>query len=208
MKSLVVSVLASWFGLVCLLGARGVFVRPETSPPYPILIGVVAPLGAFFLALATWKAFRVWIATADVELLSALHAWRTGGLGFLALAANGVLPDSFAQPAGWGDIAIGVTAPWIALTVARRPGRVNSRLLAAWNIFGILDLLVAVGMGVLSSGFLPKVHDGVTTSAMTRLPLVVIPAFFVPLYVMLHASALATIRRQRALACHNCGTCP
>lgn len=117
-------------------------------------------------------------------------------MGFLALAANGILPNAFAQPAGWGDIAIGLTAPWIALALARHPRLAAGRLFAAWNILGILDLVVAVSMGVLNSGFVPGMVGKVNTAAMARLPLVVIPAFFVPLYVMLHVTALIGARNR------------
>src|SRR5207253_4405346 len=121
--------------------------------PLPILAGVLAPLVAFVAAYLGWRAFRDFILTADPVLLSAIQAWRAGGLAFLALNAHGVLPGMFAWPAGLGDIAIGVTAPWLALALIDRPAFGSSRLFVVWNLLGILDLVVAVSMGALSSGF-------------------------------------------------------
>ena len=127
---------------------------------------------------------------------TAIQAWRAGGLGFLALYAHGVLPGAFAWPAGLGDIAIGVTAPWVALALIRRPGFTISRLFVVWNLLGILDLVVAVTVGGLSSALASGAPGEVTTGPMAHLPLVLIPAYLVPLFVMLHLVALFQARRQ------------
>ena len=69
-----------------------------------------------------WRPFRDFVLAADLRLMTGIQAGRFAGLGFLALYANGVLPGSFALPAGLGDMAIGVTAPWVLLALIRRPG--------------------------------------------------------------------------------------
>lgn len=125
-----------------------------------------------------------------------IQAWRFAGLGFLALYAHGVLPGVFAWPAGVGDIAIGLTAPWMALRLTRKPASVSSGLFVVWNLLGILDLIIAVGMGAVGAAFAAGISGEITTSPMARLPLVLIPAYFVPLFVMLHFAALFQARRQ------------
>jgi hypothetical protein len=190
MKMLIAGVLAVWFASICLLGANGAFVGPPQSPPIPILVGAMTPLIAFFAAYFAWGEFRRTVLTADLRLLTMVQAWRAAGLGFLALSANGILPARFALPAGWGDIAIGVTAPIVALALMRHPGFGRSRLFVMWNFLGVLDLVVAVSMGTLSSGFLPGRASEITTAAMGRLPLVVIPVFLVPVFAMLHFVAI------------------
>lgn len=194
-------VLAAWLGLVLVLGARGAFARPPDTPPLPILLGATVPLVVFAALYLASSAFRSLVLAADVRLLAAIHGWRAGGLAFIALYAHGVLPGLFAWPAGLGDIAIGVSAPWMALALVRRPGFATSRTFAAWNVLGILDLVVAVGTGVLSSGLLAGLAGSVTTAPMARLPLVLIPAYLVPVFVMLHVAALSQARRAtRAVA--------
>ena len=133
MKVIVVGVLALWFGAVFLLGAAGVFVRPPGTPPFPILLGATAPLVVFLAAYRGWPAFRAYVLSSDLPLGAAMQAWRAGGLGFLALYVHGVLPGAFAWPAGLGDIAIGVTAPWVALALVRRPGFAISRVFVVWK---------------------------------------------------------------------------
>jgi hypothetical protein len=56
----------------------------------------------------------------------------------------------------------------------------------------LYDLVLAIGTGALSSVF----ALGVTTAPMTRLPLVLIPAYFVPLFVLLHLATLFQVRRS------------
>jgi hypothetical protein len=133
MKAFIVGGFAVWFGLVFVTAANGLFARPPDVPPVPILIGVLLPLVVFASAYLSSRAIRAFILAADLRLLTAIQGWRAGGLGFLALAAHGVLPGLFAWPAGLGDIAIGITAPWVALALTRRPAFVSSRF--SW--FGI-----------------------------------------------------------------------
>jgi len=197
-RAIVVGVLALGFVAVFLLGAARAFVRPPGTPPFPILLGATAPLVVFLAAYRGWPAFRAYVLSSDLPLAAAMQAWRAGGLGFLALYVHGVLPGAFAWPAGLGDIAIGVTAPWVALTLVRRPGFATSRGFVAWNWFGILDLVVAVGTGGLHSAL--AAAGEVTTGPMAVLPLVLIPAYLVPLFLMLHLAALLQVRRQGSTA--------
>lgn len=191
----VMIVLAIWFGLVFFFAANEVFVLPPEAPPFPILFSVIVPLAVFLAAFLGSGVFRAFILTADLRLLTAIQAWRAGGLGFLALHAYGILPGLFAWPAGLGDIAIGVTAPWVALALIRKPAFAGSRLFVIWNLLGILDLVVAVSTGVLGSGFVAGLVGIITTAPMAQLPLVLIPAYLVPLFIMLHLTALFQARR-------------
>lgn len=194
------TVLALWFATVFTLGMAGGFVTAPGRPPLPILLGATLPLAAFALACAAWPAFRELVRGADLRLLTGLQAWRAGGLGFIALYAQGLLPGVFAWPAGLGDIAIGVTAPWIVMKLVRDDAYAGSSSFVLWNALGVLDLVVAVGTGAASGSLLSGYAAGVTTAPMTTLPLVLIPAFFVPLFVMLHVTAfLQASRRARAL---------
>lgn len=192
-RSIVSAALALWLGLVIVLGSRGAFVGSPGSPPLPIFLGFAVPLALFFAAYFGWGAFRSFILSADLRLVTAIQAWRWGGLGFLSLYASGVLPWLFAFPAGLGDMAIGLTAPFIVLELIRRPSFAASRRYRLWNILGLVDFAVAITMGTLCSGFVPgitRILGNVTTSPMAQLPLVLIPAYMVPFFAMLHFTAL------------------
>ena len=189
-------VLALWLALVVLLGAARAFVRLPGEIPFPIALGVTAPLLVFLAAFGVSAAFRTFVRTVDLPLLAGIQAWRFAGLGFLALSAHGVLPGLFAWSAGLGDMAIGLTAPWVARVLVRRPSSAASQLFVAWNLLGILDLVVAVSLGALSASLATGAVREVTTGPMAQLPLVLIPGYLVPLFIMLHLVALLQARQH------------
>jgi hypothetical protein len=124
-----------------------------------------------------------------------MQAWRWAGLGFLSLYAHNVLPAVFALPAGLGDMAIGVTAPWMMLALVREPGFAARGTFIRWNVLGILDLLVAISIGTVSTLFATGAPGEISTAPMATLPLLLIPAFLVPLFLMLHTAALMQSRQ-------------
>lgn len=195
---LVAASVVAWFAIVAVLGARGGFVTPSGVPPLPILLGVLTPLAVFFAAYLLSRTIREFVLAIDPRLMMAMQAWRFAGLGFLALYAHGVLPGFFAWPAGLGDIAIGMTAPWLLAVLMRQPSFAASRTFVIWNLLGILDLVVALATGALGTILVAGAGAGVTTAAMAQMPLVLIPAFFVPVFFALHAAALLQARRLAA----------
>ncbi len=87
----------------------------------------------------------------------------------------------FADRAAWGDIATAILATalvvtWAPITPARR------LLYHAWNAFGFLDLVVAVGTAtaVTLTGATPGVERVLT------LPFSIVPTFLVPLFLANH----------------------
>jgi hypothetical protein len=196
--TVVAGVLAIWLGSVVFLAASGAFARTPGELPFPILIGVTLPIILFLVAFSGVNDFRDLIRSVDLPLVTGIQAWRFAGFGFLALYAHDVLPGIFAWPAGVGDMAIGITAPWVALALIRRPNFAATKMFRVWNVLGILDLAVAVGTGALSSALALGVPEEVTTAPMARLPLVLIPAYLVPIFIMLHLAAL--FRRDDSLS--------
>src|SRR5579862_8102377 len=118
----VAAALSIWLLLVVSLGAAGSFVGAPRTPPLALAVAVVAPLALFFSWLWLSRAFRDFVLSLDLRLIAGMQAWRWAGLGFLSLYALNILPAVFALPAGLGDMAIGVTAPWMILALAREPG--------------------------------------------------------------------------------------
>ena len=195
MPLLVGIALAVWLFIVVALGARGMFTTDPGTPPLPILLGVVVPLLAFLTAWRVSAAFRAYVLAADLRFIVAVQGWRVAGFTFLALWAHGILPGMFAWPAGLGDMAVGVTAPWVLAALLRRADFAASRTFAAWNLFGVLDLVVAVGLGGLSAFLANGAPGEITTRPMALLPLILIPAYLVPILLMLEITALLQTRR-------------
>jgi hypothetical protein len=191
----VVTALAVWLLLVLSFGAAGAFVGPPGTPPLAIAMGVAAPLVLFFAALRLSRSFREFVLSLDLRLLAGMQAWRWAGLGFLSLYAHKVLPAVFALPAGLGDMAIGVTAPWMILALIRQPGFAASGTFIRWNVLGILDLVIAISIGTASTFFATGAPGEISTAPMAALPLLLIPAFLVPIFLMLHTAALMQSRQ-------------
>jgi hypothetical protein len=193
--------LSAWFFLVVSFGAVGAFVGRPGTPPLPIAIGVAAPLLLFWAWMRLSQSFRGFVLSLDLRLIAGMQAWRWAGLGFLSLYAHNVLPAVFALPAGLGDMAVGATAPWMMLALVRQPGFAASNAFVRWNLFGILDLVVAVSIGTLSALFATGAPGEISTAPMATLPLLLIPAFLVPLFLMLHTTALLqSLAARRASA--------
>lgn len=189
-KTIVGAVVLLWLVLAFILGANEAYVRAPGALPLPIVLGVLTPILVFLVAFWTIGPFRNFVMSFDLPLAVGIQAWRFGGLGFIALYAYGVLPGLFAWPAGLGDMAIGATAPLVVLALRRQPAFAAGTLFRVWNLLGILDLVVAVSLGGLSSLRGLGISDTITTFPMAELPLVLIPTFFVPLFIMLHIASL------------------
>ncbi len=202
-RIVVTTLFLAWGAVVLVLGARGAFVTTPGAPPLGLLIGLVAPLAVFLIGYSANRAVRELVLSADLRFIVGMQAWRWAGFGFLTLYTYRVLPGIFAWPAGLGDMAIGVTAPFVLMALLRRPGFAGSRSFVAWNISGILDLTVAVSIGALVPLLAPSLYGAVSTTPMTQLPLVLIPTYLVPMFLILHLTALFQARRFGALSANS-----
>jgi hypothetical protein len=185
---LTASLIAVWFVFALSASALHVFKTDPGLPPLPLGLAVLIPLVAFLFWFATSARFRQFAMSLNPRALTFVQSWRIAGFTFLALYAAGLLPAVFALPAGWGDIAIGATAPLAAMKLANFDRR---RAFILWQILGIFDLVMAVTLGTTAGLISPH---GVPTAVMTVLPMSLIPTFAVPLLLMLHVICIAQAR--------------
>jgi hypothetical protein len=183
--------IAAWFIFALAASALHVFKTNPNLPPLALGLAVLTPIVVFLFWYATSAGFRQFALSLDPRTLTFVHSWRIAGFTFLALYAAGILPGVFALPAGWGDIAIGATAPLAALKLANFSRR---RSFIFWQILGIFDLVLAVTLGTAARLISPH---GVTTEVMTVLPMSLIPTFAVPLLIMLHVICIAQARQWK-----------
>jgi hypothetical protein len=181
--------IAAWFAFALLASALHLFQNSPATPPIALGLAVLIPIGVFIAWFRVSPEFRAWALALNPHTLTMVQSWRIAGYVFLVLYMYRILPGNFALPAGWGDVAIGLTAPFVALKLASRPHRAA---FIFWQILGMTDLVTAVGMGT-ASGFLNS--GSVTTAPMTVLPLSIVPTFGVPLFFILHIISIAQARR-------------
>ncbi len=191
-------VLAVWFALAAAAGATGILSTGPDTLARPVLVSVVVPIAVFLALYVGSHRFRGIILTRDIRVATMLQLWRVIGFAFLPLYAYGVLPGLFAWPAGLGDVAIGLSAPFVVLALTRDPGFAHSRRFVVWHLLGLLDFVVAAGTATLASGAVPGLVAGsVTSAAMELWPLSLFPSFIVPLFVFLHLTVLFQVRALR-----------
>src|SRR2546422_72191 len=149
--------LGAWLGAALLAAPAPASLAARDEFYITPLIPLFAALGLTIVSLALWRsaALRSVVAAASLPALIGVQFYRTIGAVFVVLLAQGQLPAHFALPAGWGDVAIGLTAPLVALALAR--GVPGGRTLAiSWSVLGLLDLVVAIGMGTGVHGQRPS----------------------------------------------------
>jgi hypothetical protein len=191
------AILLGWLAVTVTLGAFGVYHADSTEIP-TIQYGILLPIVAGALLIWRSETAKRLIAAVPQPWLIGVQLYRALGVIFLILYATGKLPSLFAWPAGFGDIAIGLLAPIVGLAYARTPRKTES-LVAAWNVFGILDLIVAVGTGFATApSLIQPIEVQPTSDLMTVLPMVLIPVYLVPLSILLHLASLAKLRREAA----------
>jgi hypothetical protein len=187
-----------WFYTALACSVAGVF-DTRHGPPIPLGVAALLPVVAFIVGYLRWPAFREMVLHANLRMLTLAQTWRVMAVTFLVLYSQRVLPGAFAIPAGLGDIAIGATAPFISWAIFSRDV-FPKRLFVLWNVLGLVDLVTAVSLGILASASPIGVLAGdVTTQAMGRFPLSLIPTFFVPLLAIFHLMSLLRMSKAPRL---------
>lgn len=199
------TVLVAWFFVALWLSVRGAL-GANGAPPIGLGLALAAPLLAFAIDGRFGHPLLGGLTRLPITTLIALQTFRVLGVVFVIAWMGDKLPAGFALLAGLGDMTVGLTAPFVAAAVAnRRPYRVA--LLAAWNVFGVIDLVVAVVSGVThSSSSFGILAGSVTTDALARYPFSVIPTFFVPLALLLHLLTFRAMVRPAPMTAHETRT--
>jgi hypothetical protein len=190
-KIVMAALLGLWVGVATAGSAAG---WAALTKPFPVMgLFVVAPLIVAIVATG-WPKARAAMLGLPLPLLVGMNVGRVFAVLFLLVAAEGRMSGPFPHSAGWGDIISGVVAlPLIRL--AREPAR-HKTALHLWNAFGMLDLVVALVLGVMSApGSLLQVFPDPGSEAMTRLPLSFVPTVLVPIWMVLHAIIWVKLRR-------------
>jgi len=187
-----------WVTVAVLVAQANVFMATPAgrlpATPMAILPPILLALGWL---MTSHRAKQVLQAT-PVSWLVRIQVFRVIGANFLVLWWLGLVPGEFALPAGLGDLLVGL----LAFPVAARLDAGDSGAVAAarwWNIFGVLDLVVAVGAGFLTApGPFQQLAIDRPNVLVTAYPLVLIPVFLVPLSIILHSLSMWQLNRITA----------
>lgn len=183
--AIALGIFLGWMLLVSGLAGLGAFrIDRDTGLRVPLPLAIVIPVILAYACLRC-RAWREIVLAVPNPWLVAIQLFRAAGSVLLVAGFQGTLPRAFAIPAGLGDCLVGITAPLVAVYAYQKRSRWTT-VVRAWNYIGILDLVVAGALGILTSPL-----------ELSRIPLVMIPALRVPLAYILHVYSLYVLRESR-----------
>lgn len=183
----------TWVGVAAAVAGSGSLSEPGSVP-----VLFAAPLILTGLMLLALPAARRAVGAIPLRVLEGLNILRLAGVLFVFLAFAGRLSGPFPYVAGLGDFLTGALAvPLLWSGARRRPAQ--DRWVFAWNTFGMIDLIVAVALGLISRNGSPLqlIHAGAGTAAMLTLPWAFVPTVLVPFFLIAHSIIFVRLRQRR-----------
>jgi hypothetical protein len=181
-----------WLAIIYWLALTGAF-RPRPAGWLPTPVAIFAPMLIGLPLLLRSKIIGTMLDRTPDWWLVAIQAYRVLGATLLVAWAKGDLSSLFAFPAGIGDITVGLLAIPTAYLLSKG-GKGGRKLAIGWNVLGLLDFTIAIGVGILST--LQIIVPNQPNVALGVFPAVMIPAFAVPSWTLLHALSLRQLRRK------------
>lgn len=180
------AILFIWFAATVVLSMQEFFESPVNTFPIIMPAALVIPPVLFLLALSMSKGIRAWADSVDVAIATSFQSWRVIGATFVFLWGLGQLPLIFSVFAGFGDIAVGLTAAFATITVAKKQEgwqNVARRVI----YIGVLDFIFAITTGLATaSGYLKIFPEDASGHILTLYPVVLFPVFIVPCFMIMH----------------------
>lgn len=178
-------VLLAWGAGVIFLAEAQAMRQAPGQPPFRLIASVMTPVAIGVLFWWLVPAIRRWTDSWDLAILVGIQTFRVMGIVFLFVWWMGALPTLFAWVAALGDIAVGILAlPTMIAVALKSPGwqaRVRRLTFA-----GLADFAVVLSLGALSAeGRLLHFAGEPTPAAMQVMPMVMIPGFLVPIFILL-----------------------
>ncbi|MCK6627890.1 MAG: hypothetical protein L6R45_22270 [Anaerolineae bacterium] len=195
-------VLFGWLFVVMSLGMSDFFHAFRGHPLFPpvpnIVFGTILLIAGISLLFFS-PTFRKVIDATPQHWMINIQVFRILGCIFLILSTQQILPSVFAIQAGWGDFLTGLAAPIVAyLYFSKKPW--SNWMVLVWNLFGLGDLMLALTLGFLTSPgqFQRLAIDFPFTEfgQMGAFPLILIPAYLVPFFILLHIYSLRQLFKE------------
>ncbi|MEI7577426.1 MAG: hypothetical protein WCK51_11070 [Armatimonadota bacterium] len=190
-KGVAVTAFMGWVFFAGMLGYTGILACK--TPPGPVFVGVPALLIVFFGIVRNPNS-AAFAARVALPVLTGFQAYRVFvELGFHELANRKMVPQLMTFRGLNFDILIGVSAPVVALVAWKKPNL--KPLYRGWNIIGLLSVINAIMIGVLS--FLGRTHGvpggDVPNTAIGIFPFSFVPGLLAPLAIVLHVLSLKAL---------------
>ncbi len=186
--SRVPAALALWLLGALAFAASGA-VAHLPRPAVPLLIW--GPVVGLALAYRRGGAVREFARGVSLRWPVLWHLVRVYfGAAFLVEMEAGRMPAAFALVAGPGDIVAGLAAV-PAAWCATRDDSASRRLVLAWNVLGLVDILAVF---LTAQRLIFFVGDARLFEAFQRFPYGALPVFVVPMVIATHLLVFARLR--------------
>ncbi len=186
--AIIAAFLASWLAIATIVGDDSNF--PMALQSRRAASGLVAliPFVIAVTALFASRSIRAINAATPNASLIAIQAYRVAGIMFVfPFLTYGIIPAGFGWPAGIGDAVTGIFAPVVAWMVARNQPHAL-KWAVAWNLFGMLDLIVA-----------PATALAFQARVLNIYPLALVPLFLgPPIGILTHIYSLRNLATAKS----------
>ena len=168
-------------------------IEPRHDDDMPAIFDRILPLNVVANTVIFYVAARIYLWPQLSRLrprqilipVLLLHSTRHLGMMFLTRGATYPgLPSEFAYPAAFGDLVTAILA-FVAIPLVLRGSRVAKPAVWVFNVFGTIDLLVAIATATIYNA---PVEMG---------PAYWIPAFWVHLLLVTHYITFVLLLRRR-----------
>jgi hypothetical protein len=184
-----------WLAVIWSAAINGAFKPGAAAIPLPPF-AIFGPVAVGVPLLLYSRRIGDVLDAMPANWIVALQVLRVNGSAFLIGWVYGTAPGIFALPAGIGDVLTGLLAVPVAISLGSG-SRASRRAAIAWNVLGLLDFAIALAIGQAIAFRL--IETGFAGATGGLYPAVMVPAFAVPTWIMLHALSLRQVmRRNRA----------
>ena len=174
--------LALWFAAVLAAISTGVY-EDGGNPPVALITTVASPILGMTAAYLGIPRFRHYVLSLDLRLILGAQLWRVVGMAFLFALAFDQLPAGFALPAGIGDVATGIAA--LAVVISLGNATLTRGRLYAFTALGIGDFMAAIFTGLT-----------LRPPELDVWPLIIFPTMMVPFFAILHLISVLQSRHH------------
>ena len=188
LRVLVSVVLAGWLALTAAAAAGGWLRRWDAVPPRLALLPLVVLVT--MVLLNRLPGFARLLVHVPPWWPIAAQVFRVGvELVLLAYYGRGLVPRQMTLEGRNLDLLVGLTAPVMAVLIAR--GRASRPLVLGWNALGLASLVNVAYLAVTSApGALHRNWPGEPLTLVGHWPAVWIPALLLPSAVALHVISI------------------
>jgi hypothetical protein len=186
--------LGVWLPLTFGLARAGFFLHFEHLPPR-VLVAAMTALVSMVAFSRSVVGSRL-VEGAPLAAIAALQVFRAPvEVALHALYTRGAVPVQMTWSGRNVDIAVGLTAPFVAYAFHR--AWIGRRALALWHLTAFAALVNIVATAALSfPGPMRHFHDGVSAAIMATAPFIWLPTFLVPVAAVSHIVSLRRLARD------------